>query len=270
MNLANGGMPNIILTAQNFDVYDNDGLDPFARTGATSALQIHRAGATGVILGHSEVGDTPEVVRNKLLTIVNKSAAHGPAFLKNITLLIGETWEEFQKQSAERVARNVTDHLLYILKDIPKEFLSTLVIGYEPKWGSRGSGHDEVPPPGPELISVVCKNIRSELATSIPIIYGGRSTPERTEEILADENVEGLILGSACNTVKKTMDIARVMTRVRPTKRKILHANFKAYDLPDSYQMYVDTLKTLGPDFVIYLSPCHADLREVREVIGGS
>src|SRR3989344_2499793 len=260
-------MPNIILTAQNFDIYDNDGLDPFARTGATSAEQIHRTGATGVILGHSETGDTPEVVRGKLLTIVSKTKTHGPGFLKNITLLVGETWEEFQAQSTERVAQNVTGHLLYILEDSPKESLSALVVGYEPKWGSRGSGHDEVPPPSPELISVVCKKIRFELGTSIPIIYGGRSTPERTEQILADENVEGFILGSACNTVKKAMDIARVMARVRPTKHKILHANFKAYELSDSYQMYMDALKTLGPDFTIYLSLCHTDLREVATLL---
>ncbi len=261
-------MPTIILTAQNFDIYESDGLDPFARTGATSAEQIHRTGATGVILGHSEVGDTPEVVRNKLLMIVNRAGMHGPGFLKDSTLLVGETWEEFQEQSPERVAQNVADHLLYILNDIPEEFISALVVAYEPKWGSRGSGHDEVPPPSPELISVVCKKIRSQLPVSIPIIYGGRSTPERTEQILADENVEGLILGSACNTVKKTMDIARVMAAVRPGKRKILHANFKAYELSDSYQAYIDALKTLDSDFIVYLSPCHADLREVAALLG--
>ena len=29
-------------------------------------------------------------------------------------------------------------------------------------------------------------------------VYGGRSTPDRTRQILADKNIDGLILGSKC------------------------------------------------------------------------
>jgi triosephosphate isomerase len=262
-------MAKIFLTAQNIDVYDGDGLDSFARTGATSAQQIAKAGASGLILGHSEVGDLPDVVYKKLLTIC--SQADADKRLLDNTLLVGETWDEFQNHSPETVANLVNDHLLTILKDIPIEYTKCLVVGYEPKWGSRGSGHDNEPPPSPELISVVCKKIRSTLTEmnceNVPVIYGGRSTPDRTEEILADENVEGLILGSACNSVQKTMDIANVMAKVRPSKRKILHANFKAYDLADSYEDYLAALSSLDDNFMIYLSPCHADLREIAGLL---
>lgn len=268
-------MAKIYLTAQNIDIYEEDGLDPFARTGATSTEQVHQAGAEGVVLGHSEVGDTPQIIRKKLLTIVGKTALSSNGFLKKNTVLVGETWEEFQGNSADVVGQRVSEHLLGILKDVPSDFLSETVVGYEPKWGSRGSGHDDVPPPGSELISTVCKRIRSDLnqafgqsiGTAVPIIYGGRSTPERTKEILADENVEGLILGSACNTVKKTMDIAEVMQQVRPNSRKVLHANFKAYNLPDSYEEYLHELKTLDNTFLVYLSPCHADLRAIKALL---
>jgi len=265
----------IHLTAQNIDVYEGDGLDPFARTGATTAEQVHKAGAEGVILGHSEVGDSPEVVRKKLLTIISKSPAHGNGFLKRITLLVGETWDEFGGNTAEAVAEKVSEHLLYILEGVPSEFVSGFVIGYEPKWGSRGSGRDDMSPPGKELISTVCKRLRLDLVTSLgeelgnslPIIYGGRSTPERTEEILADENVEGLILGSACSTVKKTMDIANAIAKARGGKRKILHANFKVYELPDSYSDYLKELQTLDDDFIVYLSPPDTDLRELKNLL---
>lgn len=161
------------------------------------------------------------------------------------------------------------------MKEIPQNYLENIVVGYEPKWGSHGSGHDDVPPPNPELISIVCKRLRSALinlldendANIIPIIYGGRLTPERTEEILSDENVEGFILGSACNTVKKPMDIARVMAKARPIKRKILHLNFKAFELSDSYEEYLRSIKTLDDGFIVYLSPCHVDLRKVNQIL---
>lgn len=84
-------MAKIFLTAQNIDIYNGDDLDPYARTGATSAEQIHKAGASGVILGHSEVGDSPQVVRKKLLTIAQKRSAQDPHFLERITLLVGES-----------------------------------------------------------------------------------------------------------------------------------------------------------------------------------
>ncbi|MBP6880458.1 triose-phosphate isomerase [Candidatus Saccharibacteria bacterium] len=260
-------MAKIFLTAQNIDVYEGDNLDMFARTGETTADQVYRAGASGLILGHSEVGDSPAVVRKKLLTICNQK--HTEKYLLNNTLLIGETWEEYQDHSPAMIAEIVNDRLVAILKNVPKKYLKSLVIGYEPKWGSRGSGHDNKPPPSSELISVVCQKIHSVLidfnCSAVPIIYGGRSTSERTEEILADKNIEGLILGSACNSVEKTMDIANVMTRIRPNKRKVLHANFKAYNLADSYQAYLKAFMTLDNNFTIYISPCHTDLREVAE-----
>ncbi len=266
-------MPRFFLTAQNIDIYDGDGLDAIARTGATSAEQIYRAGAEGVILGHSEVGDTPQVTRQKLFTIVTRGQGKSD-FLNKLTLLVGESWDEFQGNSLKNIAEKIAEHLFFIMKDIPELYLKNLVVGYEPKWGSRGSGHDDAPPPSPELVSVVAKEVRGGLTSAfgnlgkdMPIIYGGRSTPERTQEILADENVEGLILGSACNTVQKTMDIARSMEKARPGKRKILHANFKAFNLSDSYQEYIAQLSSLDETFVAYLSPCHVDLRAVSTTL---
>lgn len=268
-------MAQIRLTAQNIDIYEGDGLDPFARTGATSAEEIYKAGATGVILGHSEVGDTPEVTKKKFASIVKKSEGYDDDFLTQVTLLVGESWDEFEGNSPAVIGKLVSEHLAHILEGVPDTYINRLVVGYEPKWGSRGSGRDDMPPPAPELIHAVAKTMKEKLVTmfgndvgtAVPIIYGGRSTPERTEQILADENVEGLILGSACNTVKKTMDIAAVMEKIRPGKRKVLHANFKAFDLSDSYEDYVKALSALDSSFVIYISPAHTDLREVRKLI---
>jgi triosephosphate isomerase len=263
----------LLVTGQNIDIYKGDGQDAYARTGATSAEQLHRAGAVGVILGHSEVGDAPDVLRKKLFSIVEEAAGR-EGFLNNVTLLVGESWDEFEQRVPEEVASAVAGHLVGIIDGLPPAFLEKLVVGYEPKWGSRGSGRDDMPPPAPALISLVAARLKGVLserfgaqAAHIPIIYGGRSTPERTKEILMDENVEGLILGSACNTVEKTMAIAKSMNEARPGKRKVLHANFKAYDIKDGYDDYVRALSTLDDTFIVYLSPSHTDIRSVNEAL---
>ena len=264
--------PQITLSAQNFDIYDGDGQDLIARTGAVSIEMLERAGGQGVILGHSETGDSLEVIKNKLLTILHKREEK-PELLPYITLLVGESWEEFNGNTIENVSKIVAEKLL-ILKDLPKNLLQNLVIGYEPKWGSRGSGHDDTPPPEPELISSCVKemklhleNIFGETGKKIPIIYGGRSTPQRTEQILNDTNVSGLILGSAASTVEKTISIARAMEKTMGQRQKILHANFKAFNLLDSYQAYINELTKFDDTFTIYLSPNYTDIRLLKSLL---
>jgi len=259
----------IKLIAQNFDIYDGDGLSQSARTGDTSLNHIFKAGASGVVLGHSESGDDPEIINKKLRTIVEKKAAN--LLLNELVILIGESWDEFENLSIKEVAGVIKNNCEIIFKDIPEELLEQAVLGYEPKWGSRESGRDDMPPPEPALISACVKAIKDFIKEKynfdLYVVYGGRSTTERTLEIMKDENINGLILGSACNTVEKTLQIVEAMKKAQPEKIKILICNFKAYDLPDSYEKYCCELNKLSEDFIIYLSPTYTDIREVKELL---
>jgi triosephosphate isomerase len=268
-------MAKIFLTAQNIDIYDGDDLDLFARTGSTSVEQVARAGAQGVILGHPEAGDSPAVVKMKLQTVLNRVHELPSQSFSKITVMAGESWEDFQGHSSAEVAKLISEQLLDILSVASPEYVSNFVVGYDPKWGSRGSGHDDAPPPEPAFISGVAAAIRAglvdkygnEIGTTVPIIYGGRSTPDRTLVILADKNIDGLILGSACNTVQKTKDIIDAMQTAKPNGRKVLHANFKAFNLTDSYEDYTAIFRELDDSFIVYMSPCHADLSEAAEAL---
>jgi triosephosphate isomerase (TIM) len=265
----------VFLTAQNIDIYDGDDLDLFARTGSTSVEQVARAGAEGVILGHPETADSPTVVKMKLQTVLNRVHDLPTDSFNKITVMAGESWEDFQGQSTSEVAKLISKQLLDILSVASTDYVSDFVVGYDPKWGSRGSGHDDAPPPEPDFISEVAGAIRSglvnkygkEIGTTIPIIYGGRSTPDRTLVILADKNIDGLILGSACNTVQKTKEIIDAMRVAKPNERKVLHANFKAFNLADSYEDYATVLHELDDSFIVYMSPCHADLSKAAEAL---
>lgn len=286
----------IKVIAQNFEIYDGDGLDKFARTGEISANHIFRAGAQGVVLGHSEVRDSPAVINKKLLSLVknNKSDLSSN---NNLVILVGENWSEYENNTPKKIARLMKTKCDIIFKNIPEQFLKNLIIGYEPKWGSRGSGRDDMPPPQPKFISECIKKmklfIREKYSSKLSpyFIYGGRSTPERTKQILADrlsyhhsltggktnlekmrggvsehfdKNINGLILGSACNTIKKTLDIANTMKNVCKDRTKVLICNFKAYDLPDSYEEYISKLSKLPEDFLVFLAPPYTDIRVVR------
>lgn len=268
-------MAKIFLTAQNIDIYDGAGLDLFARTGSTSIEQVIRTGAQGVILGHPETGDNPAVVKMKLQTVLNRVHKLSLPSFDKITVMAGESWESFQDHTSSEVAKLISRQLVDILSAAPTEYVSKFVVGYDPKWGSRGSGHDDAPPPEPDFISEVAAAIRlglvdkygEKIGNAMPIIYGGRSTPDRTHAILADKNIDGLILGSACNTVQKTEDIIEAMQKAKPSERKVLHANFKAFNLTDSYEDYVTAFREVDDSFIVYMSPCHTDLSKAAEAL---
>jgi len=260
------------LLAQNFDIYQDDGLDPFARTGSISLDQLLRVGIDGVVLGHSEVGDSPEIVHKKFLTILDHKNIIEKKGQFTVVILVGEKWEEFEGKSIDEVAQTVKTHCARIFSGVAESQIPQLIVGYEPKWGSRGSGRDDMPPPQPELISLCVSKIREFFKdnyknTTPYYIYGGRSTPERTEEILRDTDINGLILGSACNTIQKTLDIIHAMESVKKDQMKVTICNFKAYNLSDSYERYVEELGKFSEANAIYIAPSYTDLKEVNNIL---
>ncbi|PIY69119.1 hypothetical protein COY90_02270 [Candidatus Roizmanbacteria bacterium CG_4_10_14_0_8_um_filter_39_9] len=260
------------LLAQNFDIYLGDGLDPYARTGSINLDHLLHSGIDGIILGHSEVGDSPDVINQKLHTVFNHKKILERRESFTTVVLVGEIWEEFEGKTSEKVANIVENHCKELFSGVKEDQLTKLILGYEPKWGSRGSGRDDMPPPQPDLISLCIRKVKEffqvNYKNTFPhYIYGGRSTPERTEKILHDSNVNGLILGSACNTVQKTLSIIDAMKKVKENQVKVTICNFKAYNLSDSYEKYVEALGKLSPDNVIYLAPSYTDLKEVKSIL---
>ncbi len=258
---------NIDIIAQNFNIYEGDGKDPYARTGEVSLYYLYQAGARGVIIGHSEVNDSPEIINKKLLEVIKfqkkfKNFSH-------LIILIGETYEDFKNHNYKQISNIVYHKCQKIFHKIRPEDVKKfkLIVGYEPQWGTHGSGKDQEPPPAPELISLCIDKIKIFFQSKYKkelkpqFIYGGRSTPERTEAILKDQNINGLILGSACNTLDKTTKIIHSMSISMSQKPKILVCNFKAYEITDSYQKYLNKFKIIKDNFIFYLVPTFTDIR---------
>lgn len=268
--------PKTFLIAQNVNIYPGDGKNQFARTGEIGFYHLKKAGVTGVILGHSEVKDNAEVVNKKW-----KAALEYDLFAN--VVLVGEDWEDLEKgwdKSSEQEIKEMKDKFKNkfqtILDGIDKEIIKKTIFGYEPSWGTRGSGKEDVLPPQPPQIENMCffmrGIIKEKCNEDVRIIYGGSSSPERTEEIMPSENVDGLILGSAGKTVDWVQKIGervqRVMENKKSQRKGVLVLNWKAYELEESYSDFFKVIDGFDGNLIeVYLAPVATELRELKGLL---
>lgn len=265
------------LLAQDFQIYPGDGhgKNTVARTSNMNLHFLHRAGAKGIVLGHSEVNDNESVVNKKLKAVIEYHQKY-PSF-NEIIVLIGDDGSEFlaNEKDIESISNNVVERASEIFNDISEDQLASLrlIVGYEPKWGSNFSGLEGKEAKA-ELIKTCLEFLKKFFSEKypklkIPLIYGGKSSNEKTEKIMKDKNLQGLILGSACDSPQKTLGIAESMMKSAPDREKIISCNFKAFptigENDKSYRNYWNTLKKLPGNYRIHFIPNYADIREIRE-----
>ena len=163
-----------------------------AYTGSISADMLERAGASYVILGHSERRAAGE--SNKLVKA--KAQAAKQAGLVPI-ICVGETESQREKGDAIKVV------LAQLKGSVPK--LKDYVVAYEPVW-AIGTG--KVPSVGD--INEVHDAIRGHVGESIRILYGGSVKPANAKAILALKNVNGALIGGAGLNMLSLSEIAKL------------------------------------------------------------
>lgn len=162
-----------------------------AHTGDIAAEMIADAGATAVIVGHSERradhGESNELVRAKA------AAAHRAGLIAIIC--VGETEGE---RKDEKTLDVVSTQLNGSLPDGANA--ANTVIAYEPVW-AIGTGLT----PTPDDVAEVHAHIRAELnqalgegeGAQIRVLYGGSVKPANAAELMAVANVNGALVGGA-------------------------------------------------------------------------
>lgn len=158
-----------------------------AFTGSVSAAMLADMGCRYVIVGHSErrhgLGETDA-------TVLAKASAAQMAGLIPI-VCVGETADQ---RDAGQALPVVTEQVLGSVPDAH----GGLVVAYEPVW-AIGTGRV----PTMEDVAAVHAAIRKVLRDARPrgsdalILYGGSAKPENAAEILAVEEVGGLLVGGA-------------------------------------------------------------------------
>jgi len=181
---ANGR--NVSIGAQNM----NDASEG-AYTGEISARMLKAAGATFVLLGHSE---RRRLFHEENSFIQRKVKRAIEASLRPI-LCIGETFEEREAGETEAVIRQ---QLTECLEGI--DSIDSLIVAYEPVW-AIGTGKAATAEIAEEVHAHIREILGSlftkEAAAGVPIIYGGSATPENAKSLLSQENINGLLIGSA-------------------------------------------------------------------------
>ena len=160
-----------------------------AHTGDLSAPMLADAGASDVIVGHSERrtehGETNEIIAAKA------RAAHA-AGLRTI-VCIGET-------EGERDAGRTLDVLAEQLRSsIPDCATATnTVVAYEPVW-AIGTGRSAAPADVEEAHEHVRSILREMIdgGERVRVLYGGSVKPDNAEQLLAIGAVGGALVGGA-------------------------------------------------------------------------
>jgi len=164
-----------------------------AYTGEVSARMLADAGCSYVIIGHSErrqyFGETDETVNLKI-----KAALE--AGLEPI-VCVGESLEEREAGQTLNVIRRQVNGALTGLK---KEHLDGMVLAYEPIW-AIGTGLTATPEQAGEVHGWIREMLaafsQNGLGQSIRIQYGGSVKPENINDLMAQPDIDGALVGGA-------------------------------------------------------------------------
>lgn len=164
-----------------------------AYTGEVSATMLVSAGATYVILGHSErreyFGETDELLAEKVKFALENTLT--PIFC------CGEKLEVREAGNHESLVRSQIEKALFGLSESQ---MMKVVIAYEPVW-AIGTGKTASAVQAQEMHAFIRKQIADkysrEVADSISILYGGSVKPENATEIFSQPDVDGGLIGGA-------------------------------------------------------------------------
>ncbi len=178
----------IALGAQNM-FYELQG----AYTGAISPIMLRDVGCSYVIIGHSErrqyFGDDDAMVNRKLKAALAND-------LRPI-MCVGESKTQRDAGHAESI---VTAQVRAGLADITAEQMQSTVIAYEPIW-AIGTGDTATPDDAQAMHAAIRRTLvelyGAEVAESMRIQYGGSVKPDNADELMAQADIDGALVGGA-------------------------------------------------------------------------
>jgi triosephosphate isomerase len=164
-----------------------------AYTGEISAPMLIALGVTHVIVGHSErrqyFGETDDTVNLRLKTALESGLTP--------ICCVGEVLEEREAGATDDVLRRQCVRAFHA---ISAKKAAKLVIAYEPVW-AIGTGKTATP----ELAAAAHAVIRGEasevfgeeFASQLRILYGGSVKPDNVSSLMAQEEIDGALVGGA-------------------------------------------------------------------------
>jgi triosephosphate isomerase len=164
-----------------------------AYTGEISAPMLLCLGVTHVIIGHSErrqyFGETDDTVNLRLKTALESGLTP--------ICCVGEVLEEREAGATDDVLRR---QCMRAFHTISAKKAAKLVVAYEPVW-AIGTGKTATPELAAEAHAViryeVTKIFGEEFAAQLRILYGGSVKPDNASALMAQEEIDGALVGGA-------------------------------------------------------------------------
>jgi len=184
-----------------------------AFTGEIAALMLKEAGAEFVLIGHSErrrfFGETDALIQKKVMRALSDDLIP--------ILCVGETLEEREAGQTEEVLRRQIE---VALKEVPTEEVAKLILAYEPVW-AIGTGKSATAQIAQEA-HAICKDVLGEVfgkrkAALIPILYGGSVTEKNVTDLIAQKEIDGVLVGGSSLDPKT---LSEIVLKCKKMKKK--------------------------------------------------
>lgn len=164
-----------------------------AFTGEVSPVMLVDVGCRYVIVGHSErrqyFGESDAFVNRKLRTAL----AHGLCPI----VCVGESKPQRDAGQAEPI---VTAQVRAALVEVTPEQMANVVIAYEPIW-AIGTGDTATPADAQAMHAAIRATLAdlygAEMAATVRIQYGGSVKPDNIDELMAQPDIDGALVGGA-------------------------------------------------------------------------
>lgn len=164
-----------------------------AFTGEISPVMLKDVGCTYALCGHSErrhvIGEKDELINKKVMATI----AGGLLPI----LCVGELLSERDANKTEKV---ITGQLKNCLAGLSAEKVAAVTVAYEPVW-AIGTGRTATPEQAQEVHEFVRELLSqmysAQLADEMRILYGGSVKPNNAAELMAEKDIDGLLVGGA-------------------------------------------------------------------------
>ncbi len=164
-----------------------------AFTGEISPHMIQDAGGSAAIIGHSE----RRHIFHEDDSMINKRMRGALAFGLTAILCIGETLKTREDGKTFDVLREQVVKGLDGVSDVD---VPRLVVAYEPVW-AIGTGKTASKEQAQEAHSFIrgllTELYEKDLADSVRILYGGSVKPDNVDDLMAQADIDGALVGGA-------------------------------------------------------------------------
>jgi triosephosphate isomerase len=161
-----------------------------AFTGETAVAMAREAGATTALVGHSErrhvFGETDEETGRKVRAVLAGGLVP--------VLCVGETLAE--REAGKTLG--VVHRQVAVLEGLATGDLAKVLIAYEPVW-AIGTGRNATPKDAAQVHAAIRGQLEAQGAPAADswVLYGGSVKPDNAAALIAEHEIDGLLVGGA-------------------------------------------------------------------------